>query len=60
MIFGWCWCCCEDSRSRLARDYTDIEISDTFWHEVTHAILDDMNHELCLDGAILSVRFQKT
>lgn len=25
------------------------EISDTFWHEVTHAILDDMNHPLYRD-----------
>lgn len=27
----------------------DKEISDTFWHEVTHAILDDMNHPLYRD-----------
>ena len=59
MISGRCWCC-DGSRCGLARYYTDIEISDTFWHEVSHAILDDMNHELCLNGAILSVRFQKT
>lgn len=57
--------------SRSGRDYSDIEISDTFWHEVTHAILHDMNHELCLDEpfvvqfasrlneAIHSVRFQE-
>ena len=59
MISGRCWCC-DGSRCDLARDYSDIEISDTFWHEVTHAILDDMNHELCLNRAILSVRFQET
>ena len=59
MISGRCWCC-DGSRCSLARDYSDIEISDTFWHEVTHAILDDMNHELCLNGAILSVRFRET
>ena len=59
MISGRGWCC-DGSRCGLAREYTDIEISDTFWHEVTHAILDDMNHELCLNGAILSVRFRET
>ena len=59
MISGRCWCC-DGSRCGSARDYSDIEISDTFWHEVTHAILDDMNHELCLTGVILSVRFRET
>ena len=59
MISGRCWCC-KDSRSRLARDYSDIEISDTFWHEVTHTILHDTNHELCLNEAIHLVRFQET
>ena len=45
------------------------EISDTFWHELTHAILNDMNHELVtnerfvqqfatrLNNAINSARF---
>lgn len=27
----------------------DKEVSDTFWHEVTHAILEDMNHPLYRD-----------
>jgi hypothetical protein len=25
------------------------EMSDTFWHELTHAVLHDMNHNLCSD-----------
>lgn len=25
------------------------EIDDTFWHELTHCILDDMGHPLCSD-----------
>ena len=28
------------------RKFTDAEIDDTFWHEVTHAILYDMGHRL--------------
>lgn len=28
------------------RKFTDDEIDDTFWHEITHAILYDMNHRL--------------
>ena len=44
MTFGRCWCC-EDNRCGLAREYNDIEISDTFWHEVIHAILHDLNPE---------------
>jgi len=32
----------------------DKEISDTFWHEVTHAILDDMNHPLYRDEAFVT------
>jgi hypothetical protein len=35
------------------RSFTALEISDTFWHEVTHAILNDMEHELCLDEAFV-------
>ncbi len=27
----------------------DKEVSDTFWHEVTHAVLEDMNHPLYRD-----------
>ncbi len=26
------------------RRFTHAELADTFWHEVTHAILHDMNH----------------
>ena len=25
------------------------EVDDTFWHELTHCILDDMGHPLCSD-----------
>jgi hypothetical protein len=32
----------------------DKDISDTFWHEVTHAILDDMNHPLYRDEAFVT------
>lgn len=32
----------------------DKEISDTFWHEVTHAILDDMHHPLYRDEAFVT------
>ena len=28
------------------RKYSKDEIDDTFWHELTHAILHDMNHSL--------------
>ena len=28
------------------RSFKTEEVSDTFWHEVTHAILQDMNHRL--------------
>lgn len=59
MISGRCWCC-KGNRCRAARDYSDIVISDTFWHEVAHAILHVMNHELCLNEAIHSVRLQAT
>jgi hypothetical protein len=27
----------------------DAEVSDTFWHEVTHAILENMDHPLYRD-----------
>ena len=38
MISGRCWCC-DGSRCGLVRGFTGNEISDTFWHEVTHAPL---------------------
>jgi hypothetical protein len=25
------------------------ELADSFWHEITHAVLHDMNHKLCDD-----------
>ena len=28
------------------RTFKPAEVSDTFWHELTHAILHDMNHPL--------------
>lgn len=31
------------------RKFTQAEIDDTFWHEVTHAILYDMDHRLYND-----------
>ena len=54
-----------------ARNYklADQERSETFWHEITHAILNDMNHPLTrnekfvtafarrLNDAILSAKF---
>jgi hypothetical protein len=30
------------------------EMSDTFWHEVTHAILNDMNSPLCSDETFVT------
>jgi hypothetical protein len=30
------------------------EMSDTFWHEMTHAVLHDMKHELCSDEKFVS------
>lgn len=32
----------------------DKEVSDTFWHEVTHAILDDMGHPQYRDEAFVT------
>lgn len=32
--------------SRSDRRFTKAEMADTFWHEVTHAILRDMGHSL--------------
>jgi hypothetical protein len=31
------------------RKFTQAEIDDTFWHEITHAILYDMDHRLYND-----------
>jgi hypothetical protein len=31
---------------RTQREFTHAELADTFWHEVTHAILYDMSHSL--------------
>ena len=42
----------QDARARAAtcdrsqRKFTRKELTDTFWHEVTHAILRDMDHPL--------------
>ena len=33
---------------------TAAEISDTFWHELTHAILHDMEHPLCRNERFVS------
>jgi hypothetical protein len=35
--------------ARNGRYRTDRQISETFWHEVTHAILHDMDHPLWKD-----------
>lgn len=36
------------SRSNVSkRAYTPAEMTNTFWHELTHAILHDMDHQLC-------------
>ena len=37
------------SSNTTGRKFTKDEIDDTFWHEVTHAILYDMNHRLYND-----------
>lgn len=34
---------------RTNKRYKQEEITDTFWHEVTHAILQDMGHKLEAD-----------
>lgn len=33
-------------RSSSGRQFTQAEQEETFWHELTHAILEDMNHKL--------------
>ena len=30
------------------------ELADSFWHEMTHAVLHDMKHELCSDEKFVS------
>lgn len=32
---------------QIAHKYPVAEIRNTFWHEMTHGILEDMGHELC-------------
>ena len=34
-------------RIQVATKYPAAEQRNTFWHELTHAILQDMGHELC-------------
>jgi hypothetical protein len=31
----------------VAHKYPAVEVRNTFWHEMTHGILEDMGHELC-------------
>lgn len=38
-----------EKSNTTGRPYTDDEIDDTFWHELTHAILYDMKHRLYND-----------
>ena len=33
-------------RIQVSTKYPAAEIRNTFWHEMTHAILDDMGHDL--------------
>jgi hypothetical protein len=44
--------------SDMARRYTPAEQEETFWHELTHAILEDMNHPL-YDNEPFVERFSK-
>ena len=43
----------EENRIELAQfdnhgnTFEQVEVDDTFWHELTHAILYDMGHDLC-------------
>ena len=30
------------------------EMADTFWHELTHAVLHDMGHDLCYDEKLVT------
>lgn len=34
---------------KLGYAYTKAEVANTFWHELTHAILDDMGNKLAYD-----------
>ncbi|MEI7464718.1 MAG: hypothetical protein WCJ87_05195 [Burkholderiales bacterium] len=40
--------------NRTGRTFKPAEISDTFWHELTHAILHDMEHPLCRNERFVS------
>ena len=37
--------CCPRT-NRTCRTFKPAKVSDTFWHELTHAILHDMDHPL--------------
>ena len=37
------------NRSDMQRRYTPVEQEDTFWHELTHTILYDMEHPYCFN-----------
>ena len=40
--------------NRTGRTFKPAEVSDTFWHELTHAILHDMEHPLCRNERFVS------
>ena len=40
--------------SRTGRSFKQEEVADTFWHEVTHAILHDMDSRLYRNEAFVS------
>ena len=39
---------------KLDYAYTKAELANTFWHELTHAILDDMGNKLAYDEKFVS------